>query len=238
MNTSPRNRAPTPWSNERGSTLILVVLLTLILSASAIVSMRDVARTAQAAGVYRTRAQAQLTSASANSLFADWVGNKAATLIDAMQNSTYGAEAGSTNVYGGRDNGPSGSTAQERREGLAILGGELEFNYKDLQSDCGGTCVPLIDDYSNPQETGLFQTAAGQETFETRRSARWRVKIRDLSDGFPAVGYSDKFCFKKAVIASESLVGRIDPNWARANNVAQARHAEDAMIGPVECGYN
>lgn len=227
-----------PWQNERGSTLILVVLLTLILSASAIVVLRDVARTTQSSAVYRTRGQAQLTSSAANRMFGDWVGNKAGTLLDAMKNANYGSGGGDANIWGAGAGGPGSFTDQQRREALAILGGQLDFNYADLSQPCGAGCTPLITDYGDPDETGLFQVAAGDETFESRRTARWRVRMRDLADGFPAVGYSGEFCFKKAVIAAESLVGRVDPLWNRANNVAQARHATDAMIGPVECGYN
>ena len=225
-----------PWENERGSTLILVVLLTLILSASAIVALRNVARSTQAASVFQTRNQAQLTSDSASRLFADWVGSKAGTLIDAMDRSMRGETSGGAgDVFGAR----GGATPdEETRKTASIVGGSLQFSYSDLQSDCAGTCVPLIEDHSDPRETGLFQLAAGEQTFETQRTARWRVTIRDLTDGFPAVGYSNEFCFKKATIAAEAQVGRMDARWDRANNVSQARHGIDGMIGPVECGYN
>ncbi len=224
------------WRNERGSTLILVILLSLVLSASAIVAMRDVARSARAAGVFRTRTQAQLTSDAADRLFADWVGNKAASLVDGMKNSLAGTTSGGVaNIVGAQ--GSNGAPTQADREKLMIEGGQIEFSHLDLQSDCGGTCVPLLTPYVGSTETGLYQIAAGETTFETRRQTKFRVKIRDLTDGFPAPGYSEGLCFKKAIIVAEALVGTVDPNWNKSNNVAQSRHMIDAVIGPVECGY-
>ena len=224
--------------NERGSTLVLVVLLSLVLSASAIVALRDVARTTQAAGVYRTRAQAQLTSDSANRLFGDWVGLKAATLIDAAYKGTYGEESAGDDLFGGGSAVGTAVSASERRRRAAIIGAQLRFNYDDFWDDCGGGCTPLIDDPGIAGETGLFTLADGESSFETRRQAVWRVKLRDLADGFPAIGYSGEFCFKKALVAAEARVGEVDADWGRSNNVAQSRHGTDAMIGPIKCGYN
>ena len=224
-----------PWENERGSTLILVVLLTLILSASAIVALRNVARSTQGSAVFRTRAQAQMLSDSADRLFSDWVGNKASTLVDAMQKANYGEDdvSGTADVFGAGDN-VDGQTMAEKRLGMAILGGELEFSQEDLTT--GAT--PLITPNVDPDESGLFQVAPADKTFESRRKAKWRVKIRDMTDGMPAVGYSGSFCFKKALVAAEAQVGVTDPDWSRSNNVAQSRHGLDVMIGPIECGYN
>lgn len=223
-----KSQTATPWSNERGSTLILVVLLTLILSASAIVAMRNVARTTQEVGVYRTRAQAQLTSDAANRLFGDYVGNKAPNFVSAMQNSLSGSAGVDDGVWGATG---TATPNEATRQKLATVGAELEFSHTELQTD-------LLPGYGDVGESGLFQLAPGQETFETRRRARWRVRLRDMSDGFPAVGYSEGFCFKKATIGAEALVGTMDARWNRANNVAQARHGTDVLIGPIECGYN
>jgi hypothetical protein len=121
---------------------------------------------------------------------------------------------------------------QATRVKLLTEGGQREYSYVDMQNE---NILP-----SGGTETGLFQLNTTEQTFETRRKTKFRVKIRDLTDGFTAPGYSPSAgtCFKKAVIASEALVGTIDPAWNRANNVAQARHMVDAMVGPTPCGYN
>ena len=155
--------------NERGSTLILGVLLSLILSASAIVALRDVARTTQAAAVFRTRSQAQLTSDAADRLFGDWAGNKAATLLDGLERSMTGDDTGQLATFGGSDLVQGGADLAARRDQMAIAGGVLEFSFQDLQETCAGACVPMIRDHDGDVwETGLFQSAGGAKTFETR----------------------------------------------------------------------
>lgn len=233
--------------SERGSALILVVLLTLILSATAIVALRNVARTAQGSSVYRTAAQSDGTSDSADRLFLEYAGGRAGLLVHAMQEAAYGEESLGGNdtggVYGGGeetgyDLDGGGTSLGERRRQLAIRGVDLEFEPRDLADDCSGACTALLPNWVDGGESGLFAFNGTSESFETRRKADWRVRIRDLSDGFPAPGYSDEYCFKTALVASEARVGEPDPTWTRANNVATSRHAISAALGPVECGYN
>lgn len=228
---------------RRGSALILVVLLTLILSAMAIVALRDVARTTRATSVYRTRTQAQLTSDAAGRVFADYAGSMAAPLLDAASQSLYGAEAGVVGAFGGAHDdaidldGDGTLTLAERRRLLAVRGAVLEFDAEDLTDDCNGACPPLLQTRGG-EESGLFRTNTTEETFETRRTSEWRLVARDFMDGFPAPGYGEGFCFKKALVASEARIGIPDQDWNRSNNVGTARHGFDVMLGPVECGYN
>lgn len=220
----------TPWQNERGSTLILVVLLTLVLSASAIVTLQSVVRTTRAVSTYRTRTQAQLTSNAASRVFADYVGSKGPEYITGLSQSLAGTTGGGDiGVVGAAHAAASTPTLAERTDAITT-GGTFDLTQADLQTE-------FLPGYGDPRESGLFQLSAGETTFETRRRVNWRVRLRDLTDGFPAVNFGQGFCFKKAVIAAEAQVGSIDGDWSRANNVAVSRHAIDGMIGPYPCGY-
>lgn len=231
--------------------MILVVLLTLILAAMSIVAMRDIARTTSATSVYRTRTQAQNTSDAAARVFADYAGSMASPLLGAAESSLYGDEAGRIGRFGGATDGDgidfdnsSSMEIGERRRVLAVRGAVLEFDQADLTVDCPDNdgdglpdCTALIKEQA-PGESGLFRNDITQPTFESRRTANWRIVARDFVDGFPATGYGEGFCFKKALVASDARVGVVDKNWTRGNNVGNSRHGMDAMLGPVECGYN
>lgn len=216
-------------TNEKGSTLILVVLLGLILSAMAIVALRDVAKTTQASAVYRTRTQAQATSDSAARVFSDWLGQNAAVAIDGANKKL--------------EQERSLVTDQATMERLATMGASIEMDAEDMAAlDCGGGatgCIPPVTapDASAAGETGLFQVSNTDRTFESRRQSSWRVRVRDFVDGYPAPLWGPQFCFTKAVIAAEATIGEYDPDWTQANNMSNSRHAVDGMIGPRECGY-
>ena len=223
----------------RGSALILVVLLTLILSATAIVALRDVARTVHHSAVYRTRTQAQLTSSAAAQLYARRAGDNAHSMVDAMQKSVYGKEGSDENVLGGAGSVDTTSVSfTQRRKILEVTGGHIEVQAEDL----GGQLLPHqasgYDGTAAHPESGLFRSSSSERTFESRYPAQWRVIVRDLLDGFPAVGYSSHYCFKKATVAAEARVGEPDPDWSVSNNVAVSRTGVETLLGPVECGYD
>lgn len=218
----------TPWNDERGSTLVLVVLLTLVLSATAIVTLRSIVRTTRAVSVFRTRTQAQLTSNAASRVFADYVGNKGPDYIVGLTSSLSGTAGTDVGVTGGQI---STTPDLDTRTNVVTTGGSFNLSQADLQTE-------FLPNYGDPRESGLFQLAAGEETFETRRRVSWRVRLSDLTDGFPAVNFSQGFCFKKGVVAAEAQVGVLEADWDRVNNVSVSRHMIDGMIGPYPCGYN
>jgi hypothetical protein len=236
-----------PMTSPRGSALILVVLLTLILAATSIVALRDVARSTRGSAVYRTRAQAQLTSDAASRTYADWLGRYAGTIMKGLKNSERGEETDGNgdswvNVFGGRADGgididDSGGdpTFDERKRSLAVRGPVVVFT-DDQLGECA-SCTPLLVNSgasAGDDETGLFRTDDTETTFESRRTSEFRVVTRDIVDGPPAPWYGDGTCFKKALIAADARVGQVDPDWSKANNVAAARHGIEAFIGPVE----
>lgn len=234
---------------ERGSALILVVLLTLILAAMSIIAMRDVARTTSATSIFRTRMQAQATSDAAVQVVTDYLGNNAWSLVGGAKATLEGNEGGEVGRFGGADDtgidldGDSNLTIGERRRTAVVRGAILEYDQTDLTEDCpdgdadGNPDCPALINEEGPTESGLFRNDTSQSTFETRRTAAWRVVARDFVDGFPAIGYGGDYCFKKALVASEARIGVVDQTWKGSNNVGNSRHGMDAMLGPFECGY-
>jgi hypothetical protein len=236
-----------PMTRPRGSALILVVLLTLILAATSIVALRDVARSTRGSAVYRTRAQAQLTSDGASRTYADWLGRYAGTLIKGIKKGERGEENdGSddwTDVFGGRHDGAidldgdGTASFEERKRSLAVRGPVLVFTDDELGEDCPAPCTQLLVNsgvVAGDDETGLFRTDDGETTFETRRNSQFRVVTRDLVDGPPAPWYGEGTCYKKALVAADAQVGLVDPDWSKSNNVASSRHGIEAFVGPVD----
>ncbi len=217
-----------PKSNQ-GSALVLVILLTLILSAFAIVALRNVSRSVQQTAVFRTRTQAQATSSSAVNLFAHRAGDKAASIVKAIKSQSLTEEAGGTQgVFGG-------SADMAERLATATQGGYLRVDDDFLQNFIPQSQIVTT---AGKEQTGLFTNAANSNrTFEFNRSARFDVMVRDLVDGIPAPGYSGRYCFKKAFIATDARVGERDDDWSGANNVAYARHGKEVLLGPIECGF-
>ena len=226
---------PKPLGNRRGSALILVLLLSLILSATAIVALRDVARSVQNSAVFRTRVQAQQTSNAVVQVYTARTGNKADAVITAIEESMYGKEGTGatdpTGVFGGGHDTTSSLSFEERRRAQAVMGGHVEFTNTELAALLG---TPPAG------ETGMFTDSAGSaRSFESRRQSQWRVIVRDLMEGPKAEGYSQEYCFKKAVVGAEALIGQPDDDWTGPNNVALTRHTQDALIGPsMKCGYH
>lgn len=227
------------WLGQgRGSALILTVLLTLILSAMAIVAMRDVARSVHQSGVFRTRLQADLMSESALQVYAKRSGDKANSVLSALRKGTAGmSDDGTTGIYGQdmRNVGSGAATLKDQRIAQATEGGHVEIS---------STTKGVREDFmtgTTGSESGLFlkpgDTTGAIHSFETQRDSEWRVIIRDPTDGIPAPGFSNRYCFKKVLIASDATVGVNDGDWNTVNNIANRRHAFDALLGPVECGY-
>ena len=205
--------------NERGSALILVVLLGLIMSSMAIVALRNITYTTRSAAIYRTRTQAQMSSDSVVRLYSNWLGQNAATTLSMAQSRL--------------EQDLRMATDDAQRNLLISRGPTLGFADDQVPNLPNS---PLKDVSTSTYETGLF--GMGGVSFETRHHLDWRVQVRDLVDGYPAVYYGDQFCFVRATIGAEATVGEADDDWTSANNIAVSRHVVDAMVGPRDCGYN
>lgn len=218
--------------HKKGSALILVTLLTLIMAALAIVALRNVARSTQQAAVFTARQQAQMTSGAGSAVIARRVGDKASNVYNRMR----------SNIYGQQSN----TVGSDSYDDIGLVGGEAvgaasASNRLDAIR-AGAYTVFSGDDFSGflPVSGGqvrLMAPATGAPSFEDQRDTDFRVIIRDPIEAQPAEGFSEKWCFKKVTLATEASVGDLDENWQAANTFARSRSAMDGLIGPIECGY-
>lgn len=224
---------PVPKS-KKGSALVLVTLLTLIMAALSIVALRNIARSTQQAAVYTSRQQAQMTSAAGSVVIARRVGDKANNVYNRMKQNLYG-EGTST------DGGGTSYSDQGLLAGQAVGAAAMDSRMDKIRA--GAFAMFSGDEFSGMQKNNagaLRLMSPGGTTapsFEDQRSTDFRVIVRDPIEAQPAEGFSDKWCFKKVTIATEATVGDLDDDWQSANNFARSRNALDGMIGPVECGY-
>lgn len=212
--------------NQRGSALVLVTLLTLILAALAIVALRNVARTTQQAGVFATRHQAQMSSGAAAAVVSRRIGDKAGNVYERMNAKLLGEAGSDTGVLGGELLGADTDT---------VMGARLDTVRR------GAYTVFVGDDFSAllPVSGGMprLMGTSTEPSFEDQRQSDFRAIVRDPIEAQPAEGFSENWCFKKVLIATESTIGDMDDNWESSNRFARARKGVDALIGPIECGY-
>lgn len=211
--------------NQRGSALVLVTLLTLILAALAIVALRNVARSTQQAGVFATRHQAQMASGATANVVSRRVGDKAANVYARMEAKVQGEDEaeGERGLIGGEflGSGAMGSRLDAIRRGpYTVFAGE---DFEAFLPTYGGN-------------SRLMGTSTAP-SFEDQRPSSFRAIVRDPVDAQPSEGFSENWCFKKVQIASESTVGEQDDDWVGANRFGRSRKGIDALIGPIECGY-
>ena len=178
---------------RRGSALILVVLLTLMLAAVSIVALRDIARTTSATATYRTRTQAQLTSDAATRVFANYAGTNATPLMEVAHHSLFGEDDELVGMFAGENHegldmdGDNAISREERRITATIQGPILTFTHSVLASNCGGLCTPMIP-HPGTTETGLFRTEYLDQLFSEphghitplRGSELWQVALLEL----------------------------------------------------------
>lgn len=209
-------------SQKRGSVLVLVTLLTLVLASFAIVALRSVSRTVQASASYTTRQQSHETSSSANRMASRYVGERYAGVWREMQ-------VPMSNKVG-TDSGVLGGTTDLNTRKKIILRGPHLYLTADRFEDFLGLSV-------TDTKTGLFADAT-TESFEQRKKATYNVIVRDPYDFPPPPGESavGNTCSKKLGIFSEATVGEADTDWKAANNVGRMRIGLEGIIANVDCG--
>lgn len=229
---------------ETGSALILVLLISLVLSAFGIVALRDIAVGTQQSASFRTRTQAGMMSDSAVSAMAMRTGNKAEHYLSLVDRGSFGTEgATSTDAIYGVTGSGSGALGADR-QAYATHGGFVVFQHDAFDSGGAGDLLPgqggATAAYEN--ESGLFTSGGhatdGFNSFESRDETSWQVILRNVSAGFPAPGYSNRYCFRRATLGASSQVGQISPTWNEPANVGRGIHAREIFLGPIPCGYN
>ena len=206
---------------QRGSALILTMLILLVLTAVGMVALRDVARTVQQSGVHRVRTQSETFTGAVSEFVSKRAGDNAAGYWNKME-SDFDEDLGL-------------ATASDR----------------DARNDMGAMMVLSQDTASSGDlgvlgnstvETGLFyESSVDKASFEqspNEDTHNFRVILRDPMDGIPVPGYSDQYCFKKVTIATETTVGQGDPEWNKSNMIASSQSGSEVLIGPIDCGNN
>lgn len=226
--------------HQKGSALILVLLISLVLSAFGIVALRDIAIGTQQSAGFRVRTQANQISNAGVDAFSMRTGNKANHYLSILSGGAYGEDGttGTTGIFGG--NLSAATLTSSEREAYATHGGFVFFDDASINTSAAGLqllpgATAAAAPYEN--ETGLF-TTPGFNSFEARDPTEWRVILRNVSAGFPAPGYSDRYCFRRGTVAASAQVGTHDPNWDQPTNVGLGIHATEVFLGPIPCGYN
>ena len=251
---------PRVMRNERGSALVLVTLVSLVLAALAIVALRNIARSVHQTAVYQTRLQSLNTSASAMGLVSRRTGDKASLVYNRMKQGMYS----NSTVGGNTDSGVLGGSATESARLNTVLAGNwVIYDGHDFDH--------MYETPTGNGETGLF-TDGTEKSFEHRRGkeTHFRAIIRDPIESSAATGFSSNYCFKKVTMVAEATVGAescdevvpyqtgvavnctapdtcrgetpynmgyCDTGWKKVNTVSQTRSGVEGMIGPIECGY-
>lgn len=236
--------------SKRGSVLVLVTLLTLVLAAFAIVALRSVSRTVQASATYLTRAQAAETADTVNRMSSRYVGERYENVWVHMQAPSSGAECFGPNAYADRaeclaatgDPDPlaqssditglyGGSVDAETTRLVTMLGPHAQYDEDRFSHFLGFTAAI--------SESGLFTDGqAAASSFESLKDTSYRMMIRDPYDFPPPMGEqaNGTLCSKKLSFYSEALVGINLADWNGPSNTAQSRVGTQGVIGPVECG--
>ena len=201
---------------KRGSVLVLVTLLTLILASFAIVALRSVSRTVQSSATYTTRHLSSETSYSANRVTSRFVGERYPGVWREMQSPMLGVTGTDKSVLGGSSN-------MDQRMNVLLRGPYMTL--EDAQ---------LTEFLSGPALFGDASTTS----FEDRLTVEYRSVIRDPYDFPPPPGESatGNTCSKKLGIFTEATVGDLDVNWTAANNFGRSRVGIEGVIANVDCG--
>ena len=208
---------------ERGAALIVVVLLTLALSAIAMTALRTATRSLDQTGSYKMGQQASEASRSALTFVGVRAGDRPSNYLGRMR-------AGAQVNYGA-----SRSAEQVERGGVVTLT-EADFQ--------GGGGAAVLG--SAGSETGLFGSAANpsHESDPGLGRVGFEVILRDASEGPPPVGSDSSFCSKKLYMGARSSYDarardatniEIESNWDRPPRSATSLQGLESWIGPVPC---
>lgn len=217
-------------ARKKGSALILTMLILLVLTALGMVALRDVARTVQQAGSFRVRAQAETFAGAVSEFMTKRAGDNANGYWKKMQSDFDGDMWGQSQGGGGVQ-----QVSQIERDARNDMGAMMVVT----QDDSGTGDLDVLDE--STEETGLFydqdqQSKASFEQGYGEDTHEFEVVFRDPLDGIPVPGYSSQFCFKKVYVATQTNVGRADPDWDNASMVATRQAGSEILIGPVDCG--
>ena len=209
--------------DQRGSALVLVLLILLALTAIGMVALKDVNRSIQQSGQYRVRAQAAAYADAVGQFMAKRTGDKANEYWNMME---------TTQDFDLRTN-----SSMDNRKNFATRGAFFELTQDPDNADDEKKDFRTLFDMLGGDESGLFVGSSGERSFESRHAgSEFSVIIRDPVDGIPAPGYSNQFCFKKVTIAARAQLGELSDSWTQPRQVGVGRTVAEGLIGPMDCG--
>lgn len=217
----------TGWlARERGSALILTILILLVLSGLGMVALRNVASSVQQSGAYRVRAQADTFSEAAVDYASIYAGNSAERLYEDMQLAQAGRINDPDNDTSTNKTATAGVRASMGRVGPHLVlhqrpGEKIQFGDLDTKSDT---------------VTGLVSGGSANSFEHVEKGAEFSVVFRNPIDGPAIPGYDSECRYKKVTIASRGRVGKPDKKWEGANMFGEKRHGIEVFIGPINCG--
>lgn len=211
-----RNESTAFRRGERGSALILVLLLMLALSAIGMVALQNVTQSIERSGMYRVRTSGTGFSDGAASFWMRHSAGKAGDVVRQM----------------GRGNGCLKRLDVSIQEWDADLGEKMNgCAWYTGGSDSFGDILA-----DSTEETGLF-TDGSNDSFEVRtESTSFDVVVRDPFPAKRPAGFSDDdFCFKNVTVVSEGTIGELAGTWDEPQQIGRGRTGFLGKLGPLPC---
>jgi hypothetical protein len=212
---------------QRGSALVLVLLILLALSAIGMVALKNVTGSLNQSGQFRARSNAQALADAATRFMGTRFGNNPKRILQAMEQAQDLEREGSISRTSGKY---SGSSAAIERRG----------KFLNLEQKPGETTdfddVLTSSTAGDLQETGLLYDGT-HPSFESKEGgAQFEVIIRDTLSGFPAPGSGDEYCLTRVIIAARGEVGPRDSDWTEPRQTGVGTGIFEAMVGPTDVG--
>lgn len=216
--------------SERGSALIIVLLLILALTAMGLLALRQTSFELRGSRNQRISKQAIYASDGALVMAVDQVGRSGQAYWELMDRLT---------------------RAQNRQ---ALTAGD-PANFRPSYNFTRGDFVPNQLMFAGPAQTvancnqaNLPPNCQGLESeggyySTTDNLPNLSVRLEDPQDGPKAPGFSHSFCFKRFHFASTGTVGETPTGlealkYNQSVHGARSQHAAHALIGPLDCqGY-
>lgn len=217
----------TGWlARERGSALILTILILLVLTGLGMVALKNVANSVQQSGAYRVRAQADTFSEAAVDYASVYAANSADKLYEDMQLGQVGAFNDPDN-----DEETDATATSDQRIAMERVGPHLVLHQKP------GEKIQFGDlDTQSDTVTGLVSGGSVKSFEAMEDNVQFSVVFRNPIDGPAIPGFDSECRYKKVTIASRGRVGKPDNKWEGAGMFGEKRHGIEVFIGPINCG--
>lgn len=218
----------TDTADQRGSALVLVLLILLALSAIGMIALKDVTRSLDQSGQFRARSNAQALADAATRFMGTRFGNNPKRILQAMEQAQDLEREGSISRSSGSYTG--GSATQIERRGKILQLEQKPGETTDFDDVLSSSTSGELE------ETGLFYDGTNPSFESKEGGAQFEVIVRDTLSGFPAPGSGDEYCLTRVVIAARGSVGPQNNNWTQPRQTGVGTGIFEAMVGPTDVG--